>query len=107
LGDALVGRRLGWLIQGLDDKAEDQDLAEIYEYVEEQEVTLLSDYLNCAISIGDRCALPSVVVYDREKLVEQFTVNDEISVDAESQFQEAIFSRLIADTDPVFLTLYY
>jgi hypothetical protein len=34
-------------------------------------------------------------------------VNDEISVDAESQFQEAIFSRLIADTDPVFLTLYY
>jgi hypothetical protein len=35
LGDALVGRRLGWLIQGLDDKADDQGLAEICEYVEE------------------------------------------------------------------------
>ncbi|MFL2540529.1 MAG: hypothetical protein ACJ0UT_00885 [Candidatus Latescibacterota bacterium] len=45
--------RFYWLIQRLVNEVEDQDIAEIYEYFEPRKLTLLSDYLNGAKSIGD------------------------------------------------------
>ena len=50
--------------------------------------------------------LPSVVVYDRGKLVEQIMAMDEMGIDADRPFHEAIFSSEIADNAPIFLTKY-
>ena len=47
------GARFYWLIQRLVNEVEDQDIAEIYEYFQPRKLTLLSDYINGAKSIGD------------------------------------------------------
>jgi len=45
--------RFYWLIQRLVNEVEDQYIVEIYEYFQPRKLTLLSDYLNGAKSIGD------------------------------------------------------